>query len=295
MLVALLLIPINIIILNIWLWLYDNIFWLGEKKTQLMIASIILWVISWGAVLLYPKLAIRMWYTSFDFTQPDNIISLGIFVAFFLYSIWVVLISKLVSLYFKLSFTFIVSCLTFATIFFLGGIIFLKLWIEATIVYYLFVAVGEEFLKFSLWLQLSEKWKLGDNDILIFCILAALGFAFVENLVYVIWWISGQSLGIALVAWGWILVSRWVIGFLVHALFTWIIAFFIRQSYWWSSTIFRLAAWILLWVGLHYLYNLLLFSQFKFTIVIAIFFGYFALSYLFYNSDRLYFKLAQNS
>jgi len=71
--------------------------------------------------------------------------------------------------------------------------IFGKFSVEDILLYYLLVAFSEEALKYLGGLTLFEKRRFSSTDVILFAFLTALGFAFFENMVYVIDIISQKT------------------------------------------------------------------------------------------------------
>lgn len=292
MIVSIILLPISLIILNTWLWLFDNIFNFNENKRKIIIITIIMWMVSWLSIILYPKFAWIINKPYLDFTQLENIESSFnmIYTAFWAYLSVIVIWIKLILWKGKLSKFFISNFAIFSILFLLSWYIWNKIFSQAILLYYIFVWAWEEFIKYILWINFFEKYKLSNNDILIFMILSAIGFAFIENIVYMIWGTSENSFVSSMIWGSSILITRWIIWFLVHIIFTgniWLLWL------WWivKQNFFKmLIVWISIWIWLHYLYDVLLHKKFSFIVVFFFIFWYFWISYLFYISDRIYLK-----
>ena len=181
--------------------------------------------------------------------------------------------------------------LIWMTLFAVVGLFWLKVWISATVLYYLVLAYSEEFLK--IWATENEvsKTDFYSSDLLFFSIFIALGFSIIENLFY-LWneiftdweWIWG------LVFWRWIFTS------LLHFIATWLIALILYMLYqqqhlkdlnvW--QRIWRIIVAILIWVLIHRGYNLSVQNMNLLVYIILVFGGYFLLTYLLFLSDSLY-------
>lgn len=149
-----------------------------------------------------------------------------------------------------------------------------------TILGYLVLATNEEVLKFC-WSYISYiSEHLTRNDLILYAILIALGFAFWENIIYTIRDASGISESAALS------VSRGLTWYLGHAIFTGTIGYITAKA---SS---RKRLWIivaLIWgIVLHVIFNLFLHYGLVLGFLLYIIAGYLLLSYLFYSSDRVY-------
>lgn len=160
--------------------------------------------------------------------------------------------------------------------------------INTLIMYYLTSCYAEEILKFSVWentfLNTTKSGKYNPTDLILFAIIAALGFSVIENIFYLI---------VLNVSWEWnAFTSIWrsIFTTLLHIVTTWLIAFFITKKennikYWLKCLI-----WIICWFALHGCYNLCLAYWYKFLTILILIVCYFILTYLLFNSDSLYKK-----
>ncbi|USN54224.1 MAG: PrsW family intramembrane metalloprotease [Candidatus Peribacteria bacterium] len=64
--------------------------------------------------------------------------------------------------------------------------------LSSTALYYLLVAGSEEFLKYLSARKLTQSHGYASSDILVYAILVAIGFAFFENIIYLIQTINPQ-------------------------------------------------------------------------------------------------------
>ncbi len=179
-------------------------------------------------------------------------------------------------------------------LFWVVGIFWLKIWISATVLYYLVLAYSEEFLK--IWATENEvsKTNFYSSDLLFFSVFIALWFSIIENLFY-LWsefFNSGQE-------WIWWLVFwRWIFTSLLHFIATGLIALLLYKLYQqqylknlnvWQK-IWRIIVAILVWVLIHRWYNLSVQYSNLLIYIILVFGGYFLLTYLLFLSDSLYAK-----
>lgn len=287
--ILLILVPISLIILNIWLWLFDNVFQLEENKLKIITITILMWLVSWLSIIRFPKIVSALGYLSLDFTkQTDNFRQQIRYFGIYLSSL--IIFFKLIISKFKISKELLINFILFSILFAAIGFLWQNNLTETALKYYIFVALGEEFVKFFLWMSFYEKYKITDSDIIIFSVLSALWFAFVENFVYVFSALSNYNW---LLQWifGWIsiLVSRWLIGFIVHTIFTGNI-WLLNLKWLKSNFVMWASMWIILGVWMHYIYNLLLHNWYESAIFWALIIGYFWISFLFYNSDRIFVK-----
>jgi len=187
-------------------------------------------------------------------------------------------------------FLFLIWIILFAIV----GFFWIKIWISATVLYYLVLAYSEEFLK--IWATENEvsKTNFYSSDLLFFSIFIALWFSIIENLFY-LWseilnsdqdWIWG------LVFWRWIFTS------LLHFIATGLIALLLYKLYQQQNLknlntrqkIWRIVFAILAWVLIHRWYNLSVQHTNIFIYIMLVFWGYFLLTYLLFLSDSLYIK-----
>lgn len=299
MLTFLILLPFSILILNIWIWVFSRIFNIYRNNTMLIIISLAMWLISWLSILIYPTVLWFLWFEQFDFTKLNSSTSISIFnlqnfytVLFFrLYLSVFIIIIKISLSWFKFTKNFLLSFVIFSFLFIISWLIWNKIISQWFYLYYIFVAFWEEYIKYFLWVNFYERFKLIKSDIIIFIILSAIWFAFIENLVYMSSWMSWKVWMIWLVAGTSVLITRWIVWFIIHILFTWNIWLISEKWFSWNSNndlVIFIWLWIIVWTFLHYFYNLLLHLSFNFIIVVFLLFWYFWVSYLFYRADRIY-------
>ena len=188
----------------------------------------------------------------------------------------------------QIRFLFLIRMILFAVVGFFG----LKTWISATILYYLLLAYSEEFLK--IWATENEvsKTDFYSSDLLYFSIFIALGFSIIENLLYL--WSEIFSSNPEWI-WG-IVFGRWIFTSLLHFIATWLIALLMYKLYQqqylkdlnlWQK-IWRIVVAILIWVLIHWWYNLSVQYMNILVYILLVFGGYFLLTYLLFLSDSLY-------
>ena len=185
-------------------------------------------------------------------------------------------------------FLFAIWMILFAVVGFFG----LKVWISATVIYYFILAYSEELLK--IWATENEvsKTEFYSSDLLFFSIFIALWFSIIENFFY-LWseiFSSNQE-------WIWWLVfGRWIFTSLLHFIATGLIALLLYKLYQQKplenlkvlQKIWRIVVAILIWVLIHWWYNLSVQHMNLFIYIILVFAGYFLLTYLLFLSDSLY-------
>jgi len=187
-------------------------------------------------------------------------------------------------------FLFAIWMILFAVVGFFG----LKVWISATVIYYFILAYSEELLK--IWATENEvsKTEFYSSDLLFFSIFIALWFSIIENFFY-LWseiFSSNQE-------WIWWLVfGRWIFTPLLHFIATGLIALLLYKLYQqkplenlkiWQK-IWRIVFAILIWVLIHWWYNLSVQHMNLLIYIVLVFAGYFLLTYLLFLSDSLYKK-----
>lgn len=160
--------------------------------------------------------------------------------------------------------------------------------IAPVIIYYLLVAASEEWLKRLSSLTLFRSYSFTKSDLILFALLVSLWFAFLENIIYMINYTQDiSSIWSQLTWWTKVLISRWLVWFLVHMLFTWVIAYFSLYSIQ-AKKSYRLLGALIVGIGLHMSYNVLLYYNITVIIGLYLLLWYFGLSWLFYKSDGIY-------
>lgn len=261
---------INLLALNFWLWLFQNIFQRKHKKRLIFLLVIAMGIISSGAMLLYPWILQQLDITSFGIESltRQNIMLLISYV-------WVIWI--LLALFWQK--------ISFWQKIFVRGIAFIGLavWIAIGLVslptgillYFLCVAGAEEFLKLSVSQSFFAQYRISKKDLIVFAILSAIWFALIENIIYLF---RDPSIGLA--------ISRNLTTVIMHVLFTGTIAFIIsKQS---GNNRWRYILAFLLGMALHRGYNTFISYNNPLITICVIIVWYFAVSYFLYKSDRLY-------
>ena len=188
----------------------------------------------------------------------------------------------------QIRFLFLVWMILFAVVGFFG----LKVWISATVLYYFVLAYSEEFLK--IWATENEvsRTDFYSSDLLFFSIFIALWFSIIENLFYIWSEIFSSDL-----EWIWGMVfGRGIFTSLLHFIATGLIALLMyklyQQQYLKNLSIWqkirRIIVAILIWVLIHWWYNLSVQHMNLIIYIILVFGGYFFLTYLLFLSDSLY-------
>lgn len=265
---------------RLWLWLYKNAFWIQVNK-KIIIISLIIWGIAAWTILLFPKIINYLFHID-SFVNWDYSWKSMWFFILYLNS----LILVLNSIFRSLSIKSIINIIFFDIFFVMFVLIAKHLWLSISILnivmYYIFVAYGEEFIKNQLALSINTKiWQV-ESDILLYHILIAIWFAFWENIVYLTWAISFWTFFSTLL-WGlWIVILRWLLGFWAHT-------FYSSLIWMWNIIwVLFIPIFIILAMIIHYWYDLSLYFDFKFIIPVFIIVVYMWMSYVFYKLDRIY-------
>lgn len=270
-----------------WIWLIQHIFARQQRK----ISRNLLWtsfILVWSLFIF--NFIIKSIFPWIEAIQ-NGVMSFNRWVLFLLYCGLIFIFLILLNWNRKrkqIRFLFLIWMLLFVIVWFFG----LKIWISATVLYYLLLAYSEEFLK--IWATENEvsKTNFYSSDLLFFSIFIALGFSIIENLFYLwseifssnpewIWW---------LVFWRWIFTS------LLHFIATGLIALLLYKLYQQQylknlntrQKIWRIVVAILVWVLIHRWYNLSVQHTNLFIYIILVFGGYFLLTYLLFLTDSLY-------
>lgn len=272
-----------------WIWLIQHIF----AKQQRKISRKLFWtsfVLVWSLFVF--NFIIKSIFPWIEAIQ-NGTISLSRWWSFLLYCGLIFLFLILLSWNRKrkqIRFLFLIWILLFAIVWFFG----LKVWISATVLYYLLLAYSEEFLK--IWATENEvsKTNFYSSDLLFFSIFIALGFSIIENLFYL--WSEILSSN---PEWVWWLVFwRWIFTSLLHFIATGLIALLLYKYYQQKylknlntrQKIWRIVVAILVWVLIHRWYNLSIQHANLLIYIILVFWWYFLLTYLLFLSDSLYIK-----
>lgn len=261
---------INLLALNFRLWLFQSIFHRKQRKRTIFVLVLVMWIISACAMLAYPLLLEYVNVTTFsaESLSRQNIALLISYVGI----IWLLLalFGKKLSLGHKL---FIRSSafLTLAVGIAIWAIA-LPVWV---ILYFLCVAWAEEFLKLSVGQSFFAQYNISKKDLLLFAILSAIGFALIENIIYVFY---NPTVGLA--------ISRSLTTVVMHILFTGTMAYIIAARS--GKNRWRYILAFLIGMALHRGYNTVINYQTPRMTAIIIILGYFIVSYFLYKSDRLY-------
>ena len=269
-----------------WIWLIQNIFAKQQKKISRKLfwtSFLIVWsLLAFNFILnaVFPNIsAIQDWT-----------ISLSRWWLFLLYCWLIFIFLILLNKNRKdkhIRFLFLVWMILFAVVWFFG----LWVWISATVLYYFVLAYSEELLKIGATENKVNKTWFYSSDILFYSIFIALWFSIIENLFYLwntifSWW-----------EWIWWMVFwRWIFTSLLHFIATWLIALLLfklyqQQQFDWLKIwqkIIRIIIALLIWVMIHWWYNLSVQNMNLLIYIILVFWWYFLLTYLLFLTDPLY-------
>lgn len=204
----------SVVIIYIWIWLVNTIF--SEKRVQKVISLKILFT---GIVLVGSLFA----YTFLDQYIPQLAsfqlqlasITPTSLLGFVIYSSIVALLITLLINHRKSK---VLQIVLIGALFFLAiayGSFFLG--INTVIVYYLVSAYAEEFMKYSTGSNLlAQEQRKNQTDLILLCILIALGFSLVENLLYIgVKLLKHENINVASM-----LIGRGLISTLIHVVST---------------------------------------------------------------------------
>lgn len=149
-------------------------------------------------------------------------------------------------------------------------------------------ARSEEITKFFSANNIYDKNKKVSSDILLFSIISAVWFGFIENLIYLARNISSDKN--VLVIW----ITRFLMIYIMHILFTGIIWYgsYIdakKQGGFYVMSILGMV----LWATIHGVYNYFLWDSNMFIVLSLLWLWYFCIIYLFYKSDRLFVNVSR--
>ena len=269
-----------------WIWLIQHIF----SKHQKQISRKLFWTsfLLVGSLLAF-NFILKAIFPDITSIQNDQL-SFSWWGLFLLYCglifLFLILLSKNRKEK-KIRFLFVIWMLLFAIVGFFG----LKVWISATVLYYLVLAYAEEFLK--IWAtenQVNKTWFYS-SDLLFFSIFIALGFSIIENIFY----IGSEIFSGGEWVWGMVF-WRGIFTSLLHFIATGLVALLLFKLYQqhhlqnltiWQK-IWRIVVALLVGVLIHRWYNLSVQYMNLLIYIVLVFGGYFLLTYILFLSDALY-------
>ena len=264
---------------RLWIWVYQNAFGISSQK-KIIFLSLFIWWIAAGSILLFPKIMQHLdlpSFTNYDFSYK----------IVFIYMWYLNLIAFLTTaILWKFSKQQLLNLFVFNLYFLLLFYIFHKFNLDFNVLnvvlYYLFVAYWEELIKNQLAFSINNKYWVVESDLLLYHILAAIGFAFWENIVYLTWTIGFQTFVVTLLGGLGIVITRWVLWFGAHTLYS--------SMIWIGNILGFLSIFLFILLGMliHYWYDLSLYFNYKIVIPIFIVAMYFWITWIFYKIDRIY-------
>ncbi len=276
----------SLIIIYIWIWILNTIF--SEKKIKRAISFKVLltWILLVWVLFLYTYLSSR-----FPSLSPFLLSTVPPFhpestIFFIIYcTIFVILLT----LIFKNRYNKILQTILIGAIFFLaiayGGYV---LGLSSVLIFFLVSAYAEEYLKYNTGNNLLyEEKRINKTDLILFCILIALGFSLIENILYIVVNLINQN-EVNIIQ---MLLGRGIISTLIHVVCTGLIAFVTIGIKKWNNILIPSILGISLWFGLHSTYNIGLNFHLSYITIPVIIVSFFLLTYLFFRSDSLYKKI----
>lgn len=272
-----------LITLYVRIWIINNSFKKQKKETKINISILILSIISVSFLYFYKEILGLFDIQNMYFSDNITVSTILLFV-FYCLSFLILISLCLKNLKNKKNLNFIIVAVLLFVWIGIGGVV---TWINTMIMYYLVSCYAEEILKFSVWenvlLSKDNTIKAWRTDLILFAILAWLGFSVIENIFYLVVLALGDQWNFITTIW------RSIFTTLLHIVATWLIAFFVVKK---DNQKYRIKCmiWIVCGFVLHGLYNLCLAYGYKIFTVLILIWCYFVLSYLLFNSDLLYQK-----
>lgn len=275
---------INLFIINIRIWLIKNYFGMKEFWRYFLI-SLVTWLMGvwalFGFNMLIDVLDIKSLTSSYQLLSSSTII---LFVILFHAIVSIVYILITDKNFAELQYILLIRGIT---------MIVVTIWFNIiswgfAVTYYLFVALSEEYLKSLGWYIWFEKYKLTPSDIIVFCLISSLWFACIENIIH-LWSQITQLFTIHVLSNTSIIVTKGIVSTMMHLFFTSFFAmlYFNYQNYNKKTTMIILVG-ILIGVGTHRWYDLILYYGYRQIIILYMIVWYFWMTYILYHSDRLY-------
>lgn len=271
-----------IITLYVRIWIINNSFKKHKTTKKNTILIFVLSIISVSILYFYKDILGLIGIQNLYFSDNLSNMSICLFV-FYCLSFLILLSLRTKNFKNKNNRKFIVTAILLFVWIGMGWVI---TWINTMIMYYLISCYAEEILKFAVWenILMSQKWEniVWKTDLILFAIMAGLGFSVIENIFYLIVLALGNQWNLITTMW------RSIFTTLLHIVATGLIAFFVVKK----DKKYRLKCliWIVCGFGLHWLYNLCLAYWYKVFTILILIVCYFILSYLLFNSDAIYQK-----
>ena len=272
----------SLVIIYIRIWILNTIF--SEKKIKRVISFKILFTGIFLVAILFIYTYLAQRFPQIPAFNLQVSISNGQSIVFFIIycTIFVIALTLIFSnRYKKILQTILIGALFFLAIAY-GGYL---LGLSSVLIFFLVSAYAEEYLKYNAGNNLLyEEKRINQTDLILFCILIALGFSFIENILYIVVnLLNHNNINVLQM-----LIGRGLISALIHVVATGLIAFTTISFKKRHSIIIPTLIGILLWFGLHSLYNVGLNYQLSYITIPVIIISFFLLTYLFFRSDSLY-------
>jgi hypothetical protein len=280
-----------LLIVYIRIWLINSIFIDKKIKINLTWKIFLTGFFMVGFLFVYKYVLGYLWLNNMYFAEILNFKSMAIFI---IYCSFFLIINSLI--YKNINRKNILQSIVLWIVLFLWiGYGWYITWITVVLMYYFLAAYAEEIIKFTAGENVFLKeWK-NNSDLIFFCILIGLAFAIVENIFYLSANILNQWVNLI-----WLSIGRWIVSSMIHVVTTWIVAYLamkwlnkkvkiplIGGQVWFMLFVF---IGIILWFGVHLIYNLSLFYNRKFITIPMIVLWYFIFSFLMFKSDKIYIK-----
>ena len=264
-------IGINMVIFHVRLRLMQRVFGIQEKK--MLRRGVIMGSISAGVIVLYPQLLNDIAIQKSQISSL-SIISYGVYLL-----LWSVTVFLLINRNITWKFlAHIAMCLGVVCI---SSVVWYYHLIGQTLLYYVVMAMGEELIKYSSGYSFFNKYQHFASDILIFMMIAGLGFGLIENIIYLI----SAATSIHIVGFG---IARGLVGLMAHMWFSTTMGYVMRKGTKNNYPRSGILAAYSISVALHALYNVGLSYQSALVAPALLVIGYVWISYVCYLSDRLY-------
>lgn len=275
---------INILMINIWIWIIRSHFDLWDSKKFLIISL----CTGLGAIGL-----LKLLHFGIDQINIASIWDPGRTMTTFETVLFVIMWHCIVSVIFVILSNRWFSQLQ--TILLVRGT--LLIWsmsgislmsIAGTTLYYLFVALSEEYVKSLSAYTRFAKYKLTSSDVIIFGLIASLGFACIENIIHLTNQIT-QLVTQHVISSSGIIVTKGIASTMMHLFFT---SFFgVAYLHYMTDPDHAIKIIVLGMLGAvatHRSYDVMLSQWYRWILIIYMIAGYFWLTYVLYKSDRLY-------
>jgi len=258
---------VNIVLLNIWLWIANNILHIFKYKTKIVTQIIIYSAIGVGALSIYPLILQRVNLENLTIQQNASKMSIAIFIIYIITAVSVLWktredkrkLQNISIMYFLVT---VIAWVMIAQ----GNI---NIW--WAVLFFFLAAFAEELIKRMISYKNYNQHCIAKKDLIIFWLLVGLGFSFRENIVL---WLETNNALIRTPM------------YIVHATLTCIIASSVMAK----EKYTKLVLWITIatTIILHATYNLTHNKISSIWIIGIWLIVYFCLSHFLYQSDSQY-------